>query len=122
METRHLFPLEAPGAWLDEVKRVIEFFASVARQRGTERGCLLWYAATEVAPLDPVSQGFVEAYVNRVSAALRDALEGARSRGELRDDVDTTEDRHLLASTLLRFFVLLRAQVEPAVMQGAARA
>lgn len=119
--TQHFGALEAPGAGLPEVRRVLDFFASVARQPGTERGCFLCNAATEVAPHDPASQGFVEAYVARIRDSLRHALDGAKGRGELRDGVDTADEARLLTATLLGFFVMLRAQIEPEGLRGAAR-
>ncbi len=114
--------LEAPDAGLDELIAVIEFFASAAGTPGTERGCLICNSATERAAHDPVSRNFVESYVNRISAAIGGALEHAREQGDLRDDVNTEQESRLLASTLLGFFVLLRAQIEPKILQSASRA
>jgi len=114
--------LEAPDAGLDELIAVIEFFASAAGTPGTERGCLICNSATERAAHDPVSRNFVESYVNRISAAIGRALEHAREQGDLRDDVNTEQESRLLASTLLGFFVLLRAQIEPNILQSASRA
>ena len=114
--------LEAPDAGLDELIAVIEFFASAAGTPGTERGCLICNSATERAAHDPVSRNFVESYVNRISAAIGRALEHAREQGDLRDDVNTEQESRLLASTLLGFFVLLRAQIEPKILQSASRA
>ena len=114
--------LEAPDAGLDELIAVIEFFASAAGTPGTERGCLICNSATERAAHDQVSRNFVESYVNRISAAIGRALEHAREQGDLRDDVNTEQESRLLASTLLGFFVLLRAQIEPNILQSASRA
>ena len=114
--------LEAPDAGLDELIAVIEFFASAAGTPGTERGCLICNSATERAAHDPVSRNFVESYVNRISAAIGGTLEHAREQGDLRDDVNTEQESRLLASTLLGFFVLLRAQIEPKILQSASRA
>ena len=114
--------LEAPDAGLDELIAVIEFFASAAGTPGTERGCLICNSATERAAHDQVSRNFVESYVNRISAAIGRALEHAREQGDLRDDVNTEQESRLLASTLLGFFVLLRAQIEPIILQSASRA
>jgi TetR/AcrR family transcriptional repressor of nem operon len=114
--------LEAPDAGLDELIAVIEFFASAARTPGTERGCLICNSATELAAHDPVSRGFVASYVNRVSGAISRALEHAKAQGDLREDVNTEQEGKLLTATLLGFFVLLRAQLEPKVLRSAARA
>ena len=114
--------LEAPGAGLHELIAVIEFFASAARTPGTERGCLMCNSATERAAHDPASRSFVESYVNRISGAISRALEHAKEQGDLRGDVNTEQEGKLLAATLLGFFVLLRAQMEPKFLRSAARA
>ena len=111
--------LEAPEAGLDELIAVIEFFATAARTPGSERGCLICNSATERAANDSVSRNFVESYVNRISTAIGRALEHARTQGDLRDDVNTEQESRLLAATLLGFFVLLRAQIDPKTLQSA---
>ena len=68
---------------------------------------------------DQVSRNFVESYVNRISAAIRRALEHAKMQGDLRDDVNTEQESRLLAATLLGFFVFLRAQIDPKILQSA---
>ncbi len=120
--TSHFARLEGPDAGLAELRWVFDFFASAARTPGSERGCFLCNVATERGPHDPASQGFVAAYLDRISDAIQNALQLAQASGDVRADVDVAEEAQLLASTLVGFFVLLRSQVEPSIMRGAARA
>jgi TetR/AcrR family transcriptional repressor of nem operon len=120
--TRYLGPLEAPDAGLTQVLALIRFFASRAGEPGSEYGCLLCNTATERAAHDvPSAQAFGD-YVTRLSSALRHALEGARDRGELRQGVNCADESLFLATSLLGFFVMLRARVAPDRVQAAARA
>ena len=113
--------LEAEGAGLQEIRDVIEFFASSARQPGSERGCLLCNSAIERAHHDPTSQAFVEAYFSRIGKAFRQALDNATAKEQLRPGVVTEHEGWFFASTLLGFFVLLRSQVDPSMIRGAAQ-
>ena len=118
----HYFgPLETAGAGLREIREVIEFFAASAHQPGSERGCLLCNSATERAPHDPTSRGFVEDYVNRIGRAFSQALDNATAKGELRPGVGTENEGRFFAATILGFFVLLRSQVDPSILRGAAQ-
>jgi TetR/AcrR family transcriptional regulator, transcriptional repressor for nem operon len=120
--TRHFALLETPDSGLEEVRETMRYFASSARRPGSERGCFLCNAATERAPHDPVSRGFVDAYLDRIVRALRRALTQAQMRGEVAAGVPVDDEARLLAATLLGFFVLLRAQSEPVILRGACSA
>ncbi len=119
--TRYFGHLETGEPCLADLYGVIEFFTGQAGAPGSAHGCFLCNVATERAPHDPSSRGFVEAYVGRIAAAIERCLRHAAARGELRDGLDLPAEAHLLAATLLGFWVLLRSQVDPAILQGAGR-
>jgi TetR/AcrR family transcriptional repressor of nem operon len=119
--TQHFAALEAPGAGFVELEALLGSFASAARTPGSEYGCFLCNSATERAPHDPASQRFFEAYVARVSHAFTHALSGAHRRKELRARVNLVDEAHFFATTLIGFQSLLRAQVAPEVIRGAAK-
>ncbi len=120
--THHFAVLETDEAGLEELIYVIDGFAKNARGAGSKKGCFLTNVATERAPHDAASQRSVESYVARIAAAVTRALQNAAAEGAIRCDVDTKDEGRMLTSLLLGFFVLLRAQTEPALMHGAARA
>lgn len=120
--TSHFARLEGPDAGLGEMRDVLEFFASKGHAPGSEFGCMLCNVATERAPHDPGSRGFVQAYVDRIDAGFANALSQARGCGQLRDDVVVAEEAACFTSTLLGFFVLMRSQVSPELLRDAGRA
>ena len=119
--TQYFGPLEAPGAGLAELEKLLGAFAPAARTAGSEFGCFLCNSATERGPHDPATQRFFEAYVDRVVAAISAVMKNARKKGELREGVNVVHQAHFFAAALIGFQSLLRAQVEPAVLRGAAK-
>jgi TetR/AcrR family transcriptional repressor of nem operon len=119
--TNYFGPLEAPGSGVAQVRALLGSFASAARTPGSEFGCFLCNAATEMAPHDAASQRFFEGYVARVGNALSGALRNAQKRGELKPGVRVDDEAAAFTTTLIGFQSLLRAQVDPKVIRGAAK-
>ena len=115
-------PLDEPGAGIDDVRAVLEFYASKAGGPAAGRGCLLCNTAIELGPRDPSDAGFVQRYLRRLSRGFRAALGNANDRGELRGDVDPREEAEFLTASVLGLFVMLRAAAPPTVIERAARA
>lgn len=118
----HFGALEAPAAGLAEIRAVIERFSVTVRGPAKKLGCLMCNAATERAPHDLASQEFVNRFVDRIGRALTRALDHALQRGEIRPDVRVADEASWLSATLIGFFVLMRAQVDPKVRSRAASA
>lgn len=112
--------LQAPDAGLDAIELVLRRFASWAGATGTESGCMICNAATETATDDLAAREFVQRYVTILEASLGHALQGAVSRRELVDDLDTRAWARKLTTTLLGMFVLIRARVDPSLAQDTA--
>ncbi|MEQ9076561.1 MAG: TetR family transcriptional regulator [Sandaracinaceae bacterium] len=111
--------LEREDASLDTVLSILRFFAGRARGEGTHRGCLLCNAAVELAPDLDASRASTEAYVERLTGAFQGALERAQADGSLRADADALGLARFLSTMMIGIFVLLRAQVEGAVLRAA---
>ena len=120
--TSHFAVLESTEAGLDEIGSVIDTFAASAGGPGSERGCMLCNVAAERAPFDPASERIVAGYVDRIQRALLNALENAQQRGEVDPDVGITDQARLFTSSLLGFWLLMRAGIDPELLHGAARA
>jgi TetR/AcrR family transcriptional repressor of nem operon len=120
--TRYFGALEAPEAGLPEIVEVVDFFASHSGSDGPRLGCFLTNVAIERAPFDDSSHQAVEAYVERVSKALRHALTHAQNLGQVRADIDCEAQSCLLACSLIGFWVLMRAGVSGEVVGAAAAA
>jgi TetR/AcrR family transcriptional regulator, transcriptional repressor for nem operon len=120
--TSHFAVLETKDAGLAEIQAVISAFGAAAGQPGSERGCMLCNVAAERAPFDRASERIVAGYVDRIRRAIVNALDNARQRGEVDPDVAIEDQARLLTSTLLGFWLLMRAGVEAELLHGAARA
>ncbi len=120
--TSHFAVLESADAGLAEIQSVVDAFAAAAGGPRSERGCMLCNVAAERAPFDPASERMVARYVDRIRGALSNALENARRRGEVRPDVVLEDQAGLLTSSLLGFWLLMRAGVDAEMVRGAARA
>ena len=119
---RNIGMLDQPGADLDTIVRLIRGFGAWACEPGSEVGCFICNAATERAPHDAASQGFVYRYVDRLGRGFTRCLEHARRNGQLRPGLDLAAQGQLLATLLLGFFVQLRAQVPADRIQASVRA
>ncbi len=120
--TSHFAVLETEDAGLVEIQAVVDAFAAAAGGPRSERGCMLCNVAAERAPFDPASERIVAGYVGRIQGAIVNALGNARRRGEVDPDVAIEDQARLLTSSLLGFWLLMRAGVEAELLRGAARA
>jgi TetR/AcrR family transcriptional repressor of nem operon len=118
---RHFRALEAPEAGIRELVGVVEFFAG-ASGSAAEKGCFLTNAAVERGPEDNASRKQVHAYVARIQRAIQGALENAKNRGEIRPEVSCEDHSHMLAATLIGFWVMKRARLPREMTVNAARA
>ncbi len=87
---------------------------------GTEdevRGCLICNAATELAPTPDLDRGAMDGYIARLAGAFENALRNAQADGTVRASRDPHATARFLAGTLLGVFVMVRAQIDRAVVQ-----
>jgi TetR/AcrR family transcriptional repressor of nem operon len=113
-------PLEAPGAGIDEIRALFEFYGSAGTGPASGRGCLLCNTAIEFGKNDPGGAGFVERYFERLTGAFFASLTSARDLGEVGDSIDLGEEANFLTALVLGLFVLIRAKAPSTTIQGAA--
>lgn len=118
---RNFGPLEAPGAGLDEICALLEFFGQANQSPASGRGCLLCNTAVELGPEDPSGARFVQRYFERLSRAFYSAPENAQGKGELRLPVEPRAEAGFLTASVLGMFVMLRAKAPPTVIKSAVR-
>lgn len=119
---RHFRALESSEAGLMDVQALLNGVASAAGEAGSELGCFMCNSATERAPYDLGSQGFVHRHVHRLGGALSHALSNAQKAEHIRADVDTEQQGQFLATLVMGLYVLLRAKVSPKVLQASTQA
>jgi TetR/AcrR family transcriptional repressor of nem operon len=118
---RNFGPLEAPGAGVAEIQKLLEFFGAAAKGDASGRGCLLCNTAVEFGPEDPGGSGFIQRYFQRLTKAFHSALSNSQSRRELQESVDTAREAEFLTATVLGLFVMLRAKAPHAAIRNAAQ-
>ncbi len=116
----HLGKLEADGASLEAVRALLDFFGDSGGQPGSELGCLLCNASTELAPTLAGSRASTARFVERITRAFAKALGNAAAAGRLKESAPVDELAAHFATQLIGMFVLLRAQVDATVVRAAA--
>jgi TetR/AcrR family transcriptional repressor of nem operon len=119
--TAHFQALESAQAGLSDIEAMFNGLSGAAGQPGSELGCFMCNCATERAPYDPGSQHFVHQHLERISAALTNALCNAQKLQHIRADVDAVQQGRFLASLLLGVFVMLRVQLPADVLDASAQ-
>ncbi|MDH5288412.1 MAG: TetR/AcrR family transcriptional regulator [Acidimicrobiia bacterium] len=115
-------PLAEPGAGIEAIMAVFDFYGAAGDGPVSGRGCLLCNTAIELGPDDPTGTRAVPRYLDRISSAFKSALDDAVRKGEIRDSVDTTLEAQFLTATVLGIFVMLRAATAPTAVSAAAAA
>jgi len=118
---RRFGPLEAPGAGIQEIRALLEFYASAINGPSAGRGCLLCNTAVEFGPEDPGGSGFVKRYFKRLSKAFHKALSNAHRDGELKSSVSVKKGADFLTATTLGLFVMIRAKAPSAMVKNAVK-
>ena len=116
-----LAPIEAPGAGTDAIRQAFTDYASSSEGWFYGRGCLMCNTAVERGALDPASGKYVAAYLNRITRAFQNALENARSSGELEETADVGELAAFFTTALIGVAACIRAQAPPEQIHAASR-
>ena len=116
-----LAPLEATDAAADAIRTAFAGYADEADGWVKGKGCLMCNTAVEAAALDPGARRFVDAYLARVTAAFRHALDNADANDELAAGTDLDEVAAFLTMSLIGVVALTRAEADPALVRRASR-
>ncbi len=111
--TRVLAPLEAPDASIDGIRRAFHGYASASEGPFRGLGCLMCNTAVERGALDPGSERYVAAYLERLTRAFRHALRNAQQGGEIDQSVNLDEVAGFLTTSLIGMAASIRAKAPP---------
>ena len=114
-----LAPLEAPDASIDAIRHAFHGYASASEGPFRGLGCLMCNTAVERAALDPGSRRYVDAYLERLTQAFRQALINAQQSGEIDLTVDLDEMAGFLTTMLIGMAASIRAKAQPAQLWAA---
>jgi len=117
---RNFGSLEAEEASLEQIHEVLNFFGDSGSREGSQLGCLLCNAGTELAPNVEQSEASTARFVERLRGAFGHALANAASAGRLIDNAPTDELASFFPTVLMGIFVLSRASVDGKVLRAAA--
>jgi TetR/AcrR family transcriptional repressor of nem operon len=115
----HFGRVERPGAGLEDIVALVDFFAGRGDDPDAWLGCLMCNMATERAAQDGPTGDLVRAYVARIEAGLRNALGNVERAGLLRAGQSAEDLAALVAALLLGMFVLMRSSASPLVLRRA---
>ncbi|MCP4303978.1 MAG: TetR/AcrR family transcriptional regulator [bacterium] len=116
----HFGGLEAEDASLEEIRDVLDFFGESGDRKGSYRGCLLCNASTELAPTLETSRESTARYVEYLITVFTNALRNAANQDRLVEAAPIDELAAFFATVLMGQFVMMRAQVDRAVVRSAA--
>jgi TetR/AcrR family transcriptional repressor of nem operon len=98
-----------PDASLGHIRTIFDERIADMCCAGSEKGCLFIHTAMQLAPVDEELRGVLYKFMRRMSKAFAIGLETAKSRGEVREEVDSAAAGDLLTSTMFGLAVLGRA-------------
>ncbi len=119
--SRVLAPIEAPDANAQSIRNAFFGYASASESKFSGLGCLMANTAVERAALDPGSAQYVDAYLERLTKAFRNALENARRDGDIAAMTNLDDLAAHFVNSVVGISALLRAKASPEQMHAAGR-
>ncbi len=98
-----------PDASVEHVRAIFDERLEAMCKSGENRGCMLCHTAMELAPHDPDIQAVLQRFMKRMSKAFAIGLDTAKSRGEVREDLDSRAAGDYLTGALFGLAVLARS-------------
>jgi TetR/AcrR family transcriptional repressor of nem operon len=109
MGRKSFLRLLEPDASLAHIRAIFEERIDAMSRSGEKRGCMLSHTAMELAPHDKEIEGVLQKFLRRMSKAFSIGLEAAKSRGEVRAELDVMAAGEFLTGALFGLAVLARA-------------
>lgn len=112
-------PLEGPNADIEDILALLAFYGDAGSGPVAGLGCLLCNSAVEFGARSQPDA--VKTYFEKLGGAFRNALDNAKTKSQLRADVDTVALSDFLCANVLGIFVLIRASADPDRIRNAAQ-
>jgi TetR/AcrR family transcriptional repressor of nem operon len=107
-----------PGASLDHIRQIFRERVAEMSSPDMNKGCLFIHTAMELAPQDDELRGVLQKFMGRMSKLFAAGLESAKSRGEVKGDLDVQASGELLTSTMFGLAVLGRTGFPRETLDG----
>jgi TetR/AcrR family transcriptional repressor of nem operon len=98
-----------PDASLAHVRAIFDERIEGMCSGKDKRGCMLCHTAMELAPHDHEIEGVLQKFMKRMSKAFAIGLENAKTKGEVRKNLDTEKAGEYLTGALFGMTVMARA-------------
>lgn len=109
MGRKSFLRLLEPDASLEHIRTVFRERLEAMCCSDQNRSCLFVHTAMELAPQDEELKDVLHKFMRRISKLFAVGLESARTRGEVRGDVDVKAAGDLFTSTMFGLVVLERS-------------
>jgi len=110
--------LMAPDASLANIRTIFEDRVTDMCNRDENKGCLFIHTAMGLAPQDSDLRQVLGQFMGRMSRLFAAGLESAKSRGEVRANLDVRASGDLLTSTMFGLTVLARSGFPRETLDG----
>lgn len=118
MGKRSFLRLLEPDASIDHIRTIFEERVADMTCAEESKGCLFIHTAMELAPQDEELRSVLQKFMKRIAKAFSVGLESAKTRGEVRSDLDGQAAAEMLTSTMFGLAVLGRTGFSRDVLDG----
>ncbi len=118
MGKRAFLKLLEPDASLQQIRAIFTDRVADMCCIDENKGCLLVHTAMEHAAKDEELRGVLQKFMGRMSKLFSIGLEAAKSRGEVRSDLDVKAAGELLTSTMFGLAVMGRTGFSKDMLNG----
>ena len=109
MGRREFMHLKDPDASLEDIRAIFENRAKQMSREGGSRGCMICHTALQIAPHDEEIQDVIQKLLDQMSRAFAKGLATAKTKGEVRKDLDVDAAGEYLTGALFGLSVLSRS-------------
>ena len=110
--------LMEPNASLADIRAIFENRVTDMCNQDENKGCLFIHTAMGLAPQDNDLREVLGKFMGRMSRLFAAGLESAKTRGEVRSDLDVLASGELLTSTMFGLAVLGRSGFPRETLDG----
>ena len=107
-----------PDASLQHIRTIFDERVADMCCQDDDKGCLLVHTTMELAAQDDELRGVLQKFMGRMTKLFAIGLESAKSRGEVRADLDVKAAGELLTSTMFGLAVMGRTGFSQDMLNG----
>jgi len=110
-----------PDASIRHIQAIFDERIETMCAEGDDMGCMIAHTAVSLAPHDAEMKALLLKFMKRMAKAFEVGLESARSRGEVRPELDLKEASYFLTGAVFGMGFLARAGFPRSALEGFAK-